>query len=209
MTLGTRNKLEHLQTLIELVIAKESECEQRFIINNVAWNEYNQLLNLMGDQAGVLLKYSQDVLEIMSPSSRHEIYKKNLGMLLETYFQEKQIRFYALGSTTFRSPSLARGIEPDQCYCIGTRKEFPDLAIEIIITSGGIDCLKIYQALSVPEVWLYQEGKLAIYKLQDTEYFEVKTSHLFPELPIDMLVNYIPTDEPFDAVLEWRNYINS
>ena len=46
-------------------------------------------------------------------------------MLLEAYFQETRTRFWGLGSTTFRIQAKKGGTEPDECYCIGTEKEFP------------------------------------------------------------------------------------
>ena len=47
---------------------------------------------------------------------------------------------------------MRRGVEPDECYCLGTLAEIPDIAIEIALTSGGIDKLEVYRGLQVPEV---------------------------------------------------------
>ena len=207
MSLTTSNQLQHFQAIIELAKSKNRDAEQIFIINNVTWQEYEKLLEITSEEAGILLKYNQENLELMSPSSRHEIYKENIGILLECYFLTKKIRFYSLGSTTFRSQSLSRGIEPDKSYCINSRKDFPDLAIEVIITHGGIDALEIYKTLEVSEVWFWEEEKLNIYVLQNQEYIQVNQSNLFPDLPLELLVQYIPSDEPFDAVLQFRNQI--
>ena len=207
MSLTTANQLQHFQAIIELAKSKNRDAEQIFIINNVTWQEYEKLLEITSEEAGILLKYNQENLELMSPSSRHEIYKENIGILLECYFLTKKIRFYSLGSTTFRSQSLSRGIEPDKSYCINSRKDFPDLAIEVIITHGGIDALEIYKTLEVSEVWFWEEEKLNIYVLQNQEYIQVNQSNLFPDLPLELLVQYIPSDEPFDAVLQFRNQI--
>ena len=207
MSLTTANQLQHFQAIIELAKSKNRDAEQIFIINNVTWQEYEKLLEITSEEAGILLKYNQENLELMSPSSRHEIYKENIGILLECYFLTKKIRFYSLGSTTFRSQSLSRGIETDKSYCINSRKDFPDLAIEVIITHGGIDALEIYKTLEVSEVWFWEEEKLNIYVLQNQEYIQVNQSNLFPDLPLELLVQYIPSDEPFDAVLQFRNQI--
>ena len=207
MSLTTSNQLQHFQAIIELAKSKNRDAEQIFIINNVTWQEYEKLLEITSEEAGILLKYNQENLELMSPSSRHEIYKENIGILLECYFLTKKIRFYSLGSTTFRSQSLSRGIETDKSYCINSRKDFPDLAIEVIITHGGIDALEIYKTLEVSEVWFWEEEKLNIYVLQNQEYIQVNQSNLFPDLPLELLVQYIPSDEPFDAVLQFRNQI--
>nr|WP_238569050.1 Uma2 family endonuclease [Xenococcus sp. PCC 7305] len=63
------------------------------------------------------------------------------------------MRFWGLGSTTFRKEDQQAGKQPDECYCLDTDKDIPDLAIEVIYTSGGVDILKIYQCLGVKEVW--------------------------------------------------------
>lgn len=207
MSLITPDKLQHFQAMIELAKSQERDDEQIFIINNVTWQDYENLLEITSEEAGILLTYCRGNLELMSPSSRHEIYKENIGTLLECYFFAKKIRFYSLGSTTFRSQSFSRGIEPDKSYCINTRKEFPDLAIEVVITHGGIDALEIYKALEVTEVWFWEEEKLSVYILQNQDYISVNQSSLFPDLPLELLAKYIPSDEPFDAVLEFRNQI--
>jgi hypothetical protein len=39
------------------------------------------------------------------------------------------------------------GGEPDESYCIGIDKAFPDLAIEVVVTSGGINRLDLFHRL--------------------------------------------------------------
>ncbi|NEP05286.1 MAG: hypothetical protein F6K25_26890 [Okeania sp. SIO2G4] len=92
----------------------------------------------MGNSPYFKVIYHRGTLQVKSPSSRHEISKKMLGMLVENYCLETGIRFYPLGSTTLKSQDKLKGIEPDQCCCIGSQKNIPDLAIEVVITSGGI-----------------------------------------------------------------------
>lgn len=202
-------KLEHIKLMIDLAKSKDSHSEQVFMINNINWQQYEQLLTSVGDDAGVLFRYLEGNLSIMSPSSIHEFHKKNIGMLLEAYFQELKIRFYPLGSTTFRFPETLRGIEPDQSYCLHSRKKYPDLAIEVIVTSGGIDCLNIYKVLGVTEVWFWEKEKLTVYLLQEGEYIKVDKSNLLPYLDLNLLAKYITYDEPYDALLEFKDNIKT
>ena len=58
-----------------------------------------------------------------------------------------------MGSTTLQRPEQGAGGELDESYCIGTDKDFPDLAIEVIVTSGSINRLELYRRLGVQEVW--------------------------------------------------------
>ena len=58
----------------------------------------------------------------------------------------------------------------------------PDLAIEADITSKTT--MEVYEALQVPEVWVYDSGKLTIHILKDGKYIESTISPTFPGLPI-------------------------
>ena len=76
--------------------------EERFITTDVDWQQYEGLLATLGDSARYRVTYLEGALEIMSPSRRHELQKKNISRLLEAYFEETRTRFWGLGSTTFR-----------------------------------------------------------------------------------------------------------
>ena len=198
------NKLEYLKTMIEFAKSKDAELEQVLIINNIDWQEYESLLNFVEDDGGIRLKYLEGNLEVMSPSGIHEFHKENIGILLECYFLTTGIRFYSLGSKTFRLQKKSRGIEPDKSYCINNRKEIPDLAIEVVVTSGGIDSLNIYKKLGVSEVWFWEKEELKVYILEEEEYIQVNKSRLLPHLDLNLFASYINYDEPFDAVLEFK-----
>ncbi len=193
--------------LIEYLNCDSLDSDQLLISTGISWNVYEDLLSHLGDSPYFKVIYHQGILQVMSPSSRHEIDKKMFGMLVENYCLETEIYFYPLGSTTFKSQQKSRGIEPDQCYCIGSRKEIPDLAIEVVITSGGIETLEIYQGLNVPEVWFWQNKELKVFCLENNEYLHKNHSHLFPSLDLDLLVSYLDWDEPFEAILDFKTKI--
>jgi len=185
------------------------DSEQLFIINNFSWQCYETILQDFGDNLPFKLTYFNGVLQVMSPSRRHEIDKKILGMLLECYFLEKKIDVYPLGSTTFRKENLAKGIEPDQSYSFDSEKEFPDLAIEIVVTSGGVDSLIVYKDLGVKEVWFWQNKQFSIYSLQNNDYQRVNYSFLFPDLDFQLLTDcLLSSDKPIQKILAFKNKIN-
>ena len=70
-----------------------------------------------------------------------------MAMLMEAYFQETRTRFHGIDSATFRKAARQRGLETDECYCLEEKKEFPDIAIEVILSSGTVDKLEIYWGL--------------------------------------------------------------
>lgn len=161
-------------------------------------------MEVNGDNNQTRFKYAHNQLEIMAPSSRHEFIKKAIGILLETYFLEKSIRYYPLGSTTFRSEPQQKGIKPDQCYCLHSRKDTSDLAIEVVITSGGLNSLEIYQSLEVAEVWFWKNEELSLYTLRNNQYQKINQSLLLPGLNVNQFSQWILYDEVFDAIYQLR-----
>ncbi|AFZ22495.1 hypothetical protein Cylst_0118 [Cylindrospermum stagnale PCC 7417] len=194
-----------LQELSELLQAEDPE--ERQTITGVSWESYEALLNDLGDSLQYRVTYLDGVIELVSPNYRHERNKTIIGSLLEAYFQEKRIRYFPLGSTTFRKQTKKGGVEPDESYCIGTEKEFPDLAIEVIITSGGIDKLEVYKRLGVKEVWFFQNNQFKIYHLCGDSYEQVAKSELLPNLDLTILAQYAIADDPLDAALEFREKV--
>jgi len=184
--------------------------EQRLVLEGVSWQQYETILAALGDDfPNLRLNYLEGSLEIMTTSPEHEELKKVIGMLLEAYFQETRTRFHALGSATFRKAMKLRGLEPDECYCLEQKKEFPDLAIEVVITSGIVNKLDIYQGLGVTEVWQWQDGKFLIHHLRPTGYEQIARSELLPNLDIQLLASYVNPADQFDAVMAFRDMLRS
>jgi len=76
------------------------------------------------------------------------------------------------------------GAEPDESWCLGEEKEFPDLVLEIALTSGGVSKLEIYHRFPVPEVWIWRGNKLEVFVRHDdgSGYDQVTRSRLLPGL---------------------------
>jgi Uma2 family endonuclease len=180
---------------------------QHLVLHGVTWQQYETLRDTLDDWAGLRMHYLGGTLEIMTPSPEHERSKCAIAMLLEAYLFEAGIRFHALGSTTFRRAAKVVGLEPDQCYCIGAEKPIPDIAIEISITSGGIDKLEIYKGLEVPEVWFWRNHKFSIYRLRGNSYEQCDRSEFLPELDLALMSQYVQPYNQFDAVVAFRQAI--
>lgn len=191
--------------------------EERRTVIPVSWSQYEALLSDLGDQSSYRVSYLDGVLEIVAPSRRHEGGKTRIGTLLEIYFLETNTEYFPTGSTTFRKSEQQAGVELDESYCIGTDKEFPDLAIEVVVTSGGINRLALYQRLEVQEVWFWQENRLAIYHLrQDSKQFTstfgyeaINRSEVLPKLNIELLTECIQNPNPLAAAKQFRQGIQS
>jgi Uma2 family endonuclease len=176
--------------------------ESQLTLPGVTWSQFELVESSFDGIAGVKFVYFDGVLEIMAPSPDHEDYKSTIGLLLEAYMRTVGIRFYARGSATLGSKALGGRKEPDESYNFGVKKPIPDLVIEVIITSGGINFLQLYQRLEVPEVWLWQDGMLKIYGLESS-YEAIAQSYFLPDLDLDILSKYINYHDQYDAVTEF------
>ena len=180
--------------------------EQRFLLSGVTWEQYETLRSTLDEShSGLRMFYLEGMLELFMPSRDHELNKTTFGRLLEYFGLEKNIRLYGYGSTTYRNRAKERGLEPDESYAVGTQKEIPDIAIEVIITSGLLDKLEIYRGLGVGEVWVWQEGQLLIYRLRDDQYEQIPRSEFLPELDLALLIRCAAIPDQHDAVIAFRD----
>jgi Uma2 family endonuclease len=179
--------------------------EQRIIINNVTWQQYETLRATLDDIPGLRMTYLEGTLELMNPSKKHELDKTTIARLIEIYVLEMDIDLTGYGSTTFRKQIKARGLEPDECYCFGQIKEVPDIAIEVVLSSGGIDKLSVYQGLAIPEVWFWQNNQFAVYYLRQEGYELINRSEFLPELDLTILAQYVQLPHQTQAVKAYRD----
>ncbi len=196
-------------------LAHIQDPEETFITSGVDWQTYEALLAKLEDNSHYRVTYLDGSLEIVSPSIRHEKIKKRLATLLELYLLKKQIKYTPMGSTTLRNRLKRAGAEPDECYCIGEEKDIPDLAIEVIITSGSVNKLETYRRLGVKEVWFW-DNRLKIYYLREETpskflltygYEQVDTSELLPELDIPLMSKCTIISDQLQALSEFEQGI--
>jgi Uma2 family endonuclease len=171
------------------------------VLHNITWEKLEQLDELLAD-TGARLTYIDGILEIMPPPSEaHEEPKSTVSSLVEAFLRETDIRFYIQGSLTQGQKKDGARLEPDECYSLGAKKPTPDLAIEVTVTSGGINKLVIYARLKVPEVWFWEDGTIDIYCLRENgQYAKVDRSELLPNLDIDLLAEHSRMADQYDAI---------
>ncbi|WP_445173419.1 Uma2 family endonuclease [Microcoleus sp.] len=186
-----------------------SDSNQCFTLYDVSWEKFEAIEAALEDFPRIRLAYLDGTLDIMTLlSDEHEDGKTTIRKLLEVYLEQKNIRFYARGSKTIGNIRLGGRKEPDESYNLQTKKEIPDLVIQVVVTSGGVNVLEIYKRIQVPEVWFWRKGKLAVYRLQDEEYKQVDRSELLPELDLTLFVRCANIADQYDAVVEFRNVLH-
>jgi Uma2 family endonuclease len=176
----------------------------RVILYNLDWEQFENILQNLGEQRGARVAYDNGTLEIMTPLPEHEFYKEVIGDFVKDIAEELEINYESYGSTTWKRESKMAGVESDNCFyfqneaAIRGRLNFdlnqdppPDLALEIDVTNKSLDRFPIYARIGVPEIWCYDSGVLKIYNLQSSKYIEVDKSLVFPNLPIQELPQLI------------------
>jgi len=172
---------------------------QRVELQDITWREFESILEELGEHRAARIAYDNGLLEIMAPLPVHEDDKEIIGDLIKALLEELDIEFRSLGSTTYKSEAMLKGIEPDQCFYIQNEQAIrgkkrldlsinppPDLALEIDVTSRTHR--SIYAALRVPELWRFENGTLQINILRQDCYEESPESSVFPNLPLGEVI---------------------
>ena len=177
----------------------------RVLLHNITWQQFENILDDIGQTRSARVAYDNGTLEIMTPLPEHEYYKENIGDCIKDIAEVLDRDYESLGSTTWRKEAEMAGIEPDNCFYFQNEGKIrgqleydlnqdppPDLALEIDLTSKSLNRFPIYARLGVPEIWCYDNGRLKVYLLQENKtYQESEFSLVFPDLPVQEIPDVI------------------
>lgn len=188
-------------TTVTLILKPVSQIELEpgsvVTIPNVSWLEFESILQELGEKRSARIAYSKGTLQIMVPLPEHEIPTDLISDIIKILLKATGRRYEPFGSTTFKKEGKA-GIEPDACFYIQNYQQMigrrriepsdppPDLAIETDVTSKTT--LDAYEAIAVPELWIYNNRKLTIYLFTNGKYLESDTSFNFPEIAVKQII---------------------
>jgi Uma2 family endonuclease len=171
--------------------------DQRVVFRGVDWDFYEKLVDSIPEGTNIHVDFDGRNLEIMAIGPDHEDVKYYLGHFVSLVAAVMEIPCRGLGSTTWKRPKIARGLEADQCFYFQPEKlaavarlrrskniadyPNPDLAIEVDISPPEVDRAGIYAALGVAEVWRFVDQRIIIERLtpQGT-YAAVEASGFLP-----------------------------
>ena len=166
---------------------------QRFALNSIDWHSYRTISEALTGRH-LRITYDRGRLELMTISSLHGTLCRLISHFIAVLTEEFGLPCCNCGDMTCDSESLARGIEPDECFYIEHEAVVrgkdhidlavdppPDLAVEVDVSRDSCRRLSIYAALGVPEVWRYDGQSLTIYvRTPEETYAEVECSPHFP-----------------------------
>jgi Uma2 family endonuclease len=186
----------------------DKQKDQRFIHSGIDWQQFKLIEQGFSDSPGIRLFYFKGEVEILAVSQNHEVFSRTIALLLGTYFVEKEIEFTPTGSFT-QEKGQEVSVQADESFLIGkSTGKIPDLAIEVVFSSGGESKLNRYQALGVPEVWFWEDGLFGLYHLRSDGYEKIAQSEVLPDLDINLLSRCLLMASKIEAVKEFRRGIS-
>jgi Uma2 family endonuclease len=208
---------------LELVEQLPADAEIK--LHNVSWDDYEELLEQVGEASGLRISYDEGTLRIMTLSLEHENLARFFEKLMAIISLRLRLNIVSSGSTTLRKRRKEKGNEPDASFyvqsapLIGNRRRLdftkdppPDIAVEVDVHHGSEDKLSIYASLGVPEVWRYDGERLTIKLLEDGNYVEAEQSRALPVLTADLLTDFLRRlreEGEFQAIVAFDEWLRA
>lgn len=176
-------------------LERELDHDDIVVLRGVSWADYQRVLEIRGERPVPRLTFLEGALELMSPSRSHETITSAIGRLVEAWCMEVGVEITPCGSWTLEQKDASSGAEPDECYVLGDveEPERPDLAIEVVWTSGGLNKLDVCKKLGVREVWYWRksQGLIEIFALRGPAYEPIASSEVLAGIDHELLARFI------------------
>jgi Uma2 family endonuclease len=193
---------------LDLVVPKAND---QLVIIKGDWAKFKLIQQGCAESPGIRVSYFDGIIEIVMPARPHEIFSDVFHVLLSLYLLHVGIDFLGTGSADQEAEGIA-ATQPDRSYCIGGIKPIPDLSIEVVFSSDGINKLARYRAIGVPEVWFWEDDVLALYHLRSSGYERVERSELPGLAALDLAVLkrclLIGETSTTEAIKEFNTYLH-
>ncbi|WP_445174137.1 Uma2 family endonuclease [Microcoleus sp.] len=178
--------------------------ESPLLFEGLTWREFKAVEQLL-DRPGYRLSFLDGVLEIRRRHGEpHETVKARIGALLQLYLLMAGFDFTPTGLMTLESETGKVKREADESYKLAPGRMLPDLAIEVVFSSGGINQLEAYKRLKIKEVWFWEDGLLEVYHIRGEgntlHYEKVSSSEEVKGIDLDLLLRCINMVNHVDAV---------
>jgi len=162
------------------------------------WQDYQTLVEQLGDRSIPRIKYRPGEILLMSPLPVHGKQANIIADVVKVLLDFLCRDYEAFTPITIDLPEV-RGVEPDYCFYIDNYAAIvgkdriawgieppPDLVIEVDVTS--YTDVNDYLPYQIPEVWLFKKNRLIIYSWQDHQYIKSLTSRYFPNFNVSEIV---------------------
>ena len=215
--------LSQAETIVEMI--ERMPADSVLIQHGVGWDDYEELLEAVGEASGLRISYDEGTLQVMTLSQKHEKYSTLIERMIDRLSSFMRVKVLFYGSTTMRKRKKQKGVEPDACFyvqnaeLVGTKEEIdfnndppPDVVVEIDIHHESISKFPIYAGLGVPEFWRYDGATLTIYHLKEEEYVAAGASLALPLLTGAVLTEFLarsPKEDQYDILLAFEAWLKA
>ena len=193
-------------------------------LHEVTWQDYEELLEKVGEAKGLRISFNEGVMQIMTLSIKHEGITAFVQDLVRIISLRRRCKILFFGSATMRLAKKEKGSEPDVCFYLqsvpllknAAQPDFavdppPDVVVEIDIHHQSLDKFPIYAALGVPELWRYDGKRCTLHGLENGAYVVLETSTAMPMLTGEVLtgfLNRLQTEDQYDTLLAFEEWLN-
>ena len=194
------------------------------VFNDVAWEEYEGLLEEIGEASGLRISYDSGRLQVMTLSMSHERYAEFVQDLVRLLSLKLRIRVLSFGSMTMKK-APSHGAEPDKCFYVQTAAAVegkdsidlatdppPDVVVEVDLHHQSVSKFPIYASLGVPEIWHYDGRSMMIHYLEQGEYILADSSRALSMLSADVLTEFltrVKKEDQYETLLAFEQWLSS
>ena len=194
-------------------------------LRGLSWDEYEALLDAVGETSALRISYDEGTLQVMTLSSEHEHYAGLIKDFVRLASLVLRIKVLSFGSTTIKKVHALKGTEPDACFYVQSAGKIgnkihidfatdppPDIVVEVDISHESMTKLPIYAGLGVPEVWHFDGRVLTIYRLEQDHYVISPDSVALPVLTSERLTEFLNRAEKegqYETVVAFEEWLRN
>ena len=168
-------------------------------LEGLSWAEFEEIHAAYDERAGIRVAYCDGTLELKATAVAKERANRLIAQIGKALLNSQDRDWEDFGTSTLKRENKLAGVEPDTEFYIQNAERMrtcmrfdpdvdppPDLAIECDLTSKTT--LEAYERLQVSELWIFENSELRIQLLEDGKYKTSKTSLVFPDLDVCILI---------------------
>ncbi len=191
---------------------------------NTTWNDYETLVNEVGEASHLRISYDSGILGIKTLSTTHEYFSVLICGIVQIVSVSKRIKVLNYFSSTIKISKNLKGVEPDGCFYVQSvdklpdklRVDFshdpmPDIILEVDIYHDSKVKFEIYAAFGGKEIWRYDGKKFEMYELQKSaDYKEIKKSKSLRILTAKVLTDFLNQSnekDQYEILLEFEEWL--
>jgi Uma2 family endonuclease len=181
--------------------------DQCIVMWDQTWESYETLLSVRGERPRPLLAYLDGAVELVATSRTHEWIKSGIGHLVGSHCLDRGTPYASVGHYTLKEQLAEAGAEPDDSFVFGDDlrdRHPPDLVVEVVWTSGGLDKLEIYRRLKIGEVWFWRDDAISVHVLGPGGYEARRRSACLPELDLELVAEALKLDSFNEMIARMR-----